>query len=151
MIVTLREADHKDIPLLTQFMQKYYEYDRLNYDKSVATKALQEFLNNRFLGRIWLILSAGKEIGYVVLSYIQSLEFHGSIAFIDELFILDDDRRKGAGKRVLDLVADFCKSEGIHALRLEVEKSNTAAQGFYEKFGFVRHDRFIMTRWLEGK
>ncbi len=151
MIVTLREAERPDIPLLTQFMQKYYEYDRLNYDESVATKALEEFLSRRSSGRIWLILCDSIEIGYVVLSYIYSLEFHGSTAFVDELFIMDGYRRRGVGKRVLDLVADFCTGEGIHAVRLEVEMSNTAAQKFYEKFRFVRHDRFIMTRWLEGK
>ena len=151
MIATLREADRQDIPLLTQFMRKYYEHDRLNYDKDGAAKALQEFLNSPSSGRIWLILSDDKEVGYLVLSYIQSLEFHGSAAFIDEFYILDSYRRKGVGKLVLELVADFCKSEGIHAVRLEVERSNTTAQEFYAKFGFVRHDRFIMTRWLEEK
>ena len=45
-------------------------------------------------------------------------------------------------------LADVCRTEGIAALHLEVERANTIAQEVYRKQGFKDHDRYLLTKWI---
>jgi ribosomal protein S18 acetylase RimI-like enzyme len=41
-------------------------------------------------------------------------------------------------------------SEGIRALQLKVERTNVTAQQVYRRAGFVDHDRYVLTKRLNG-
>jgi diamine N-acetyltransferase len=151
MEIVFKKAESEDIPRLAKFMEEYYEYDRLVFDWRVAHKALGELLGDGSAGSAWLIQCDGKEAGYIVVPFICSLEFHGRAAFIDEMYIREGYRKRGIGVKALEFVVEFCRSKRIDALRLEVERSNVRAQSIYKKFGFVAHDRLIMTRWINPK
>jgi ribosomal protein S18 acetylase RimI-like enzyme len=42
-----------------------------------------------------------------------------------------------------------CPALGIHALHLEVERTNVAALRLYRKHGFEEHDRSLMTHRID--
>ena len=151
MEIVFKKAESEDIVKLVEFMQEYYEYDHLAFDWKVAQKALQELLGDESLGSAWLIHCDGIEVGYIVVSFMCSLEFHGRAAFIDELYIREGYRKRGIGAKALEYVIEFCRSKRIDALRLEVERSNEQAQSIYKKFDFASHDRLLMTRWINPK
>lgn len=151
MEIVFKKAEVEDIPKLTEFMEEYYEFDHLVFERRVAEKALAELLGDDSMGMAWLIDCDGKEVGYIIVSFICSLEFHGRAAFIDEMFIREGYRRRGIGVKALEYVVEFCRNKRIDALRLEVERSNARAQSIYKKFGFAAHDRLIMTRWINPK
>ncbi len=88
-------------------------------------------------------------MGYVALTFGYSLEFHGRDAFVDELFVRAERRGEGAGTAALGFIMDTCPTLGVHALHLEVERVNTAAQALYRLFGFHDHDGYLMTRWMD--
>lgn len=96
-----------------------------------------------------MILLENEVAGYAVLTFGYSLEFHGRDAFVDELYLRNEYRGQGIGKRALEFLTEVCVAEGVSALHLEVERSNTQAQAVYRKFGFEDHDRYLMTRWLK--
>jgi ribosomal protein S18 acetylase RimI-like enzyme len=102
------------------------------------------------LGRIWLIYSDETAIGYVVLTFGFSLEYHGRDAFIDELFLLEAYRGQGIGSKIMQFALDACPALGIHALHLEVEPDNQAGLRLYRKHGFEKHDRHLMTRRIDS-
>lgn len=151
MKIVFKKAESEDISKLVEFMKEYYEFDHLVFDWRIAYKALGELLGDESAGSAWLIQCDGKEVGYIVVSFICSLEFHGRSAFIDEMYIRAGYRARGIGVKALEFVVEFCRSKRIEALRLEVERSNVRAQLIYKKFGFAAHDRFIMTRWINRK
>ena len=148
MDISFRKSDPEEIPDLLVLMQEYYEYDHLTFTERVARKALEKLLGNEEKGCVWFVVCDGEDVGYVVLSYICSLEFHGTAAFIDELYLRESHRGKGIGKRTVEFIEEYCRSQRIDALRLEVERSNTRAWSLYEKLGFEKHDRHLMTRWI---
>ncbi len=88
-------------------------------------------------------------IGYVVLTFGFSLEFHGRAALLDELYVREQFRGRGAGKASLQWIEAICRREGVHAVRLEVERANTHARAVYRQAGYVAHDRYVLTKWLE--
>ena len=145
---TLRLAGPADIDLLLTLMPEYYAFDHLCFDAPAARAALQQILSEPSRGRVWLIQLAGTSIGYLVLTFGFSLEFHGRDAFVDELYIRAAYRRRGFGQAALRFVEAACPELGVHALHLEVERGNTNAQALYRKQGFADHDRYLLTRWI---
>ncbi len=130
-------------------MQEFYACEHLPFDEAVARAAVQEILNNKSFGYIYLIVPDDKIVGYIVLTFGFSLEFHGRDALADELYIREPYRGKGIGTKTLEFVQDVCRQEGIHALHLEADRGNIHAQELYRKSGFKDHDRYLLTKWLD--
>jgi GNAT superfamily N-acetyltransferase len=147
---TFTLAKTNNIDTLVELMQEFYAYDHLEFNESAARSALQMVLNDPSLGSVWLIELAGETIGYVVLALGFSLEYRGRDAFIDELYIRASHRGQGIGKQALQLIEATCRSLGVQALHLEVERVNSNAQAVYRKAGFVDHDRLLMTKWISS-
>lgn len=148
MSLKIIPAEATDIELLVVFMRDFYEHEALSFDESAARQALQQLIENHFFGRVFLFELADEKVGYAVLTFGFSLEFHGRDAFVDELYICESYRGRGLGKQALEFLADVCRTEGIAALHLEVERVNTIAQEVYRQQGFKDHDRYLLTKWV---
>jgi diamine N-acetyltransferase len=146
--VDFRIATGSDVETLIVFMREFYSLEHIAFDERAARGALRQILGDDRLGRVWMINDAGKSVGYVVLTFGFSLEFHGRDAFIDELYVEASSRGRGIGRKVLEFLEAACRSLDVEALHLEVGKENTNALRLYRKFGFEDHDRHLMTRWI---
>jgi GNAT superfamily N-acetyltransferase len=147
-----RLAIESDLPLLLKLVQEFHEYDGHPFDEEVVTRALRELIRNPAAGRIWIIGDEeGVSVGYAVLGFGYSIEFHGRDAFIDELFLQREYRGRGWGKLAMEFIAEAARSLGISALHLEVTRGNTRALHLYKASGFQDHDRFLMTKWIHQR
>ena len=59
-------------------------------------------------------------------------------AWITDLVVLPDHRRRGAGRALLDACTAHARSRGCHLLRLDCGISRSEAHALYEAYGFVR-------------
>ena len=144
-----KPATPDDVEALIVMMRDLYAHDGLApLDEGVARRALLGVIGDDTLGRVFLILLANEVAGYAVLTFGYSLEFHGRDAFVDEIYLRAEYRGLGIGKRALEFLTGVCAENGVSALHLEVERSNTQAQAVYRNFGFEDHDRYLMTKWL---
>lgn len=84
----------------------------------------------------------------MVLAFSFSFEFGGRDAFIDELYVEPEYRRRGLGARALQFVEEACLTLGVSAVHLEVTRKNDAALKLYRNAGFRDHDRYLMTKWI---
>ena len=85
----------------------------------------------------------------MVLTVSFSFEYRGHDAFIDELYIAEEYRGRGIGRRAMDFVENVARELGVNAMHLEVSRENEAALELYRRTGYVDHDRYLMTKWLE--
>jgi len=144
-----KPATPDDIEALIVMMRDLYAHDGLGpLDEAISRRALLGVIGDATLGRVFLILLANEFAGYAVLTFGYSLEFHGRDAFVDEIYLRAEYRGLGIGKRALEFLTGVCAENGVSALHLEVERSNTQAQAVYRKFGFEDHDRYLMTKWI---
>ncbi len=143
---TFRHAASSDIDTILEFMQRLYAQDGLPFDEPMARRTLAGIVRDRSLGRVWMIGDGARPIGYMILTLGYSLEYRGRDAFVDELFIREDRRRQGIGRKAMQVLEQACRNLDVRALHLEVERPNVAAQALYRKFGFVDHDRYLMTK-----
>ena len=145
-----RLANSTDIDNLMEFMRQFYAIDQYLFDEQAARRTLEKIVDDLSLGRVWLINHEDEAIGYLVVTFGYSLEYHGRDAFIDELFITTSHRNQGIGTKAIQFALEACPELGIQALHLEVERTNAAGQALYRKFGFENHDRYLMTRWISS-
>lgn len=163
---TLATARHADTVLA--LMREFYVIEHLALDEPQARAAVEELLGHRTLGAIFLIesdedtiveeagppagsdVTGGSLLGYGVVTFSFSLEFHGRFALLDELYLREAARGRGLGKASLAFVEEFCRHEGIRTLRLEVSHENARARAVYERAGYVTHNRDLLTKLLSG-
>jgi len=141
-----RDAAPADLDAILAFMRRLYAQEGLSFDEPSARATLSGIVRDRSLGRVWMIDEEAEPIGYMVLTLGYSLEYRGRDAFVDEIFVREDRRRRGIGRRAMRVMEDACRDLEVRALHLEVERPNAAAQALYRKFGFVEHDRLLMTK-----
>lgn len=146
---TFREATGGDVEQVLPMVEEFHALDGHPFDRSVVRKALEELVGNPELGRVWLIQDGAATVGYIVLGFGYSLEFHGRDAFIDELFLVESYRGRGWGRMALEFAEREAASLGVRALHLEVTRANHRAREVYTSYGFRDHERTLMTKWID--
>ncbi len=139
-----KPIEAQDIPAIVALMEDFYAIDNYPIDTAVARDLLMEFTENETLGKGWMIMAEGKTVGYVILTFVFSFEYKGRIAFLDELYIADQARGMGLGKRALDFIQQECKLYSVKIIYLEVEPHNEKAQQLYLSKKFSMHNRKLM-------
>lgn len=149
MDVVFKSADASHVDLLVEMVREFYVDGQYPFDEQTVISALHQILGDASLGRVYLALSDGEAVGYVVLTLGFSLEYQGRDAFIDEIYVRESYRGRGIGQRVVQFIEGVCRELEVRALHLEVERANTNAQAVYRKAGFTDHDRFLLTKRID--
>jgi diamine N-acetyltransferase len=145
----IREAKAQDLPALLRMMRSLAEQPpAIPFDEGEVRAALDKFLGHAELGQAWLLWLGEKPAGYVILTLGYSFEFRGRDAFIDELYIEPEFRRRGLGRRALEYLEEKARASGVNALHLEVDRGNDPAQELYRRTGYEDHGRHLLTKWL---
>lgn len=125
--------------------------DRFNLSQGYPTNpaalapAFDHFVTHPELGRLWLIEVRGAPVGYLVVAFGWSFEFHGRDAFVDEFFLEASARGRGWGEQALVFAIGEAERLGVRALHLEVEPDNPARR-LYERAGFRPDGRHLLSR-----
>jgi ribosomal protein S18 acetylase RimI-like enzyme len=143
-----RPATASDVPALLGLMHTFYVDEGYAFSEPGARAAVVHLLEDDRAGRIWIAQGDQGPLGYVVLTFGYSLEHHGVVAFVDEVFVVSDLRGRGLGTSALALAEAECHALGVRTLQLEVERDNVAAQELYRRTGFNDHGRFLLTKRL---
>ena len=148
MTPTFIQATAADLDILLTLMREFYAVEHLPFDPAVATAGLSVMFADASAGAVYLIEMDGAPIGYMVLGFNFSLEFHGRYVWIDELSIRSAHRGHGAGTAALAFVHELCRARGYAAVRLEVARRNVDAGRLYRRQGYEDYDRDLLTRWV---
>lgn len=148
MSVSFVLAQAEDLKDVLHMMEDFYTIDNYPFDKLLTADNLKKFAVNPELGRLWVIISEGEIIGYIVLTFGFSFEFKGRDAFLDEFYLKEAYRSRGIGSQAVDFVLKQAEELGIKAVHLEVERHNEKGTKLYKSKGFEEHKRALMTRWL---
>ena len=137
-----------DLARTIGLMREFYESTQMRFDEEVARTALRKTLLDPSLGSVYLVTMEKDVIGYFVLTFCFSLEFHGKFALLDEIYVREAYRRQKIGEAIVGFCENICRKVGIRALRLETGHENEVAHNLYRKMGFVQEMRHLFTKWL---
>jgi diamine N-acetyltransferase len=119
------------------------------FDEPAVREVLRKFLASPDLGHAWVFYEDETPVGYIVLTYGYSFEYHGRDSFIDELYIEPQYRRQGIGRRAMQFVEERAQGLGVKAIHLEVDQGNDPAAELYRRAGYRGQARSLMTKRLK--
>jgi len=151
MEAKIRTARISDFDILIKLVEEYYQYDSLDFDEKRIGAALRKLLQDVNLGCAWIVEQGTEVAGYVLLTFNYDLEFGGYEGLITDLFLREKFRGRGTGRLMIERVEAHCRANGISTVELQVEIENTSAQSFYNKLGFSRLPRLVMSRRIPAK
>ena len=65
----------------------------------------------------------------------------GESMALSKLYLFGEFRGRGIGTRILQMVEDLARSDGISTVRLDVNVENSGALRLYERSGYVAKGR----------
>jgi ribosomal protein S18 acetylase RimI-like enzyme len=84
-------------------------------------------------------------VGYAILTFYWSNEYHGVVAILDELYVIPECRSQGIATQFIEYLA---QNKEYALLQLEVFKKNTKALKLYQRNNFEIVDRYFMIKTL---
>ncbi len=146
---TFTVASTSDVESLIPMMLQLRSVDAAllaTTNEAALRDALRKLIDDPALGRVWRIQCDGAAAGYVAVVFSHSLEFGGRVAFVDEMFVAADYRRRGVGRAALEFADSQARALGALAVMLEVSPLNKPALRLYQSLGFVPRDYSMMVR-----
>lgn len=138
-------ANAENVPEILTMMEQFNSIDNYPFEREKTEKNLLEFLADPSLGRTWVIKMDNLVIGYIVLAYGFSFEHGGRDAFIDELFLKMEFRKKGIGSLTMDFIKNEASKLGVKVIHLEVEEHNNVGVKLYKEKGFKGNGRNLLS------
>lgn len=145
MSLKIESLQEHEINLVLPMMKDFYEIDNYAFDEKSTEKNFKIFIKNETLGQAFLLKNEENVVGYMIMNYIFSFEFGGTMCFLDELYIAPEFQGKKYGGLAVEFAQKFGKEKGLKMMFLEVEHHNERAVHLYKKLGFEMHNRNIMT------
>jgi len=148
MTAKFRFAAIADVHRLLPLMRDFYAFEHLPYEEARQAKLVSELIQNGNLGRLILFEDDASLVGYMVLGFGFSLEFHGRDCLLDEFYVVPEHRSNGIGRAAVDFAVGECRKLEIKAVHLEADHVNVRGHEFYKRLGFKDHERHLMTLWI---
>jgi ribosomal protein S18 acetylase RimI-like enzyme len=134
MANNVRAALLSDVQVLVELMEEFYRESNYSLERLWATNSFRTLLGDSSRGSVWLLSRDNEAVGYVVLTVRFSMEHGGLDAFIDDLFVRREHRRRGVATTALDELFAECRRRGVLALHVEVGRDNVGANTLYAGF-----------------
>jgi GNAT superfamily N-acetyltransferase len=152
MSFTIRLARDSDVDGIAALVELYWEFEQIEgFDHSRVAALLAELALVPERGRCWIAEGDRGLDGYLLAVTVFSLEHGGTMAEIDELFVLPDRRSTGIGAALLRQAEQELAAAGVVRLQLQLGVTNEGAKVFYARHGFqTRSGYLLMDKALRG-
>jgi ribosomal protein S18 acetylase RimI-like enzyme len=139
--VTVRRARPEDLEPMVELVQSHV---RDYYGRPAPTmERVRALLGTLLYEKEGVVLVAEENAtlaGFAILYFTFSTEHADKIAVLNDIHVVEELRRTGAGSVLFDACRDFAKENGFAYLTWQVTKENQQAQGFFERMGATRQD-----------
>ncbi|HLJ55084.1 MAG TPA: GNAT family N-acetyltransferase [Chthonomonadaceae bacterium] len=144
MSVQVRRAEREDFEAFVGLVRALADYERLERPTPAAERRLQEdgwpeSGEPRF--QAWIAEATGDDggpsaaLGYAITFFSYSSFLARPTLYLEDLFILPDRRRAGAGSALFARLREFAAESGCGRIEWVVLDWNELAQQFYRKIG----------------
>jgi GNAT superfamily N-acetyltransferase len=145
MAFTCREAVAADHGRVVELLAAQLGEHSLAPARTALEAAAAALIGEPRLGRIFVAEIGGRIVGLAAMSWSFSLEHGGRAAWLDELYVVPDERGRGVGAALLEAARAAATAGGALAMDLEIEAGHERVASLYERHGFSRHRR---QRWF---
>jgi GNAT superfamily N-acetyltransferase len=124
-----------DASVLAALLDRFNrEYDTPTPGVGVLASRLESLL---LRPDVAAILAGEPAVGTALLTLRPNVWYDGSVALLDELYVVPAERNRGIGSALLQAAEQECRRRGCQALEINVDGEDVDARRFYERHGYV--------------
>jgi GNAT superfamily N-acetyltransferase len=143
-LVVIEKVDSNTFDDFLYLIGKLAEYEKLSPPNEDAKKRLrQDCLSEKPKYQAFIGKSGDKYVSYIIFFFTYSSFLALPTLFLEDIFVLEDYRRLGIGKKMFDFLKEKAKNEGCSRIEFTVLEWNKSAQKFYEKNRAKRLEWFL--------
>jgi len=140
--IQIRAARIADLPQLAELFDRYRQF----YGRPADLALARHFIGERFERSDSTILVAAVDAaalaGFTQLYPTLCSVSAAPIYVLYDLFVANDQRRRGVGRALLDAARRHAEQTGAVRMELATATTNSSAQRLYESLGWVREQDF---------
>jgi len=130
--VAIRKVDAASFDDFLSLIIKLAEYENLSPpDADAQGRLRRDCLSDKPKYSAYIVTVEGKPAAYIIYFFTYSSFLALPTLFLEDIFVLDEYRKRGVGKRLFDFVKQTAKEAGCGRIEFTVLKWNKLAQGFY--------------------
>ena len=148
--ITIRNATPQDTQTILDFIIELAVYEKAEQEvKTNVEETREAIFGKNSTVKALICEEDGKPIGYAVYFYNYSTWLGKNGIYLEDLYITESKRGKGAGKALLKHIAKMAINEGCGRFEWSCLDWNKPSRDFYESIGAVAKLEWIGYR-LEG-
>jgi len=145
--IDIRSASAENVESVAGLLMKQLDEHRIDAALDAVRLAVDGMLADPSRGFILVALSGKRTVGVAYVSFTWTLEHGGKSAWLEELYVVPDQRDRGIGRAMLQGVLQRARENGCAAVDLEVDTQHARAERLYAREGFKPHTR---NRWVRA-
>jgi GNAT superfamily N-acetyltransferase len=145
--LAIRRGRPRDLPVILALIRGLAEYERLAHQVEATPARLKRHGFGRRLYFETLICRRGRRpVGFALYFFTYSTFLARPSLYLEDLFVLPEERGKGAGKALLRALAKIAVARGCGRMEWAVLDWNTPSIRFYKRLGAKLRKEWVLTR-----
>lgn len=145
----IREAVKDDLKDILFFINELAKFEKLQDQVKADIEKLKKNLFDNKYAEVLMLEVKSKKIGFALYFYTFSTFESKPSLYLEDLFVLHEERQKGYGRETLEYLASKAVEKDCARFEWSCLKWNKNAIDFYLKFGALPQDEWTLFR-LEG-
>ena len=149
MEIEISQAEYRDLDQLADLLAELFTLENdFCPDREKQLHGLRLILDNPSMGRFFVLRDQDRVAGMANLLITLSTAEGCRVAVLEDVIIGNEYRGKGLGRRLVEHVLAWAKTDGMTRITLLADRDNKAALGFYRKLGFEHSQMVVLRRRL---
>jgi len=145
--LAIRRGRPRDLPVILALIRGLAEYERLAHQVEATPARLKRHGFGRRPYFETLICRRGRRpVGFALYFFTYSTFLARPSLYLEDLFVLPEERGKGAGKALLRALAKIAVARGCGRMEWAVLDWNTPSIRFYKALGAKLRKEWVLTR-----
>ena len=141
----VREAERRDVPMILELIKGLAEYEKAPNEVINTVEGLERDLFDKKICEAFVAEINDQIIGFA-LFYTSYSTWKGPCIYLEDIYVLPEHRRSGAGSVLFDAVVEVAKERKVARMDWQVLDWNDPAIKFYKKKNALLDDE-----WLNGR
>ncbi len=145
--LSIRRGTRRDVPTIVALIRGLAEYERLVHEVEITpAQARRHGFGRRPYFETLICRRARRPVGFALYSFTYSTFLGRPSLYLEDLFVLPEERGRGAGRALLRALGKIAMARGCGRMEWTVLDWNAPAIRFYRRIGARLHKEWIHTR-----
>jgi len=152
MEIEVLYAEHSDLDQLADLLNELFTLESdFRPDREKQLRGLRLILDNPALGKLFVLRDQGRVAGMANALITASTSEGCRVMVLEDVIVHSEYRGKGQGRRLVEHVLAWARTEGMARVTLLADRDNEAALNFYRKLGFEHSHMVVLRKQLTSR